>query len=58
MKNFQSLRKPSPQRIDEGEMKKVPKKKDYKGPKRIRVSFRILRDEDAEVDVDNGMYDN
>ena len=60
MKNFQSLRKPSQQRIDEGGMKKVPKKKDYKGPKRIRGSFRILRDEDTEagVDSDNEMYDN
>ena len=57
MKNFDSLRKPSQQRTDEGGMKKTPRKKDYKGPKRIRGSFRILRDEDAETDVESGFTD-
>lgn len=54
MKNFESIRKPSQQRSDEGGVKKAPKKKDYKGPKRIRGSFRILQDEDMSIDIDSG----
>ena len=51
MKNFESIRKPSQQRTEEGGIKKAPKKKDYKGPKRIRGSFRILREEDIDIDA-------
>ena len=51
MKNFEVIRKPS-KKAEEGEMKKVPKKKSYNGPKRIRGSFRILQDEE----MDTGLY--
>ena len=51
MKHFEFVRKPS-KKAEEGEMKKVPKKKTYNGPKRIRGSFKILQEED----MDTGMY--
>lgn len=51
MKNFESTRKPS-RKGEEAEMKKIPKKKDYNGPKRIRTTSRILREEeDLETEL-------
>lgn len=49
MKNFESGRKPL-RKSEEGEMKKIPKKKDYNGPKRIRTTSRILREEEEEME--------
>jgi hypothetical protein len=57
MKQFNATRKPSEQKSDEGGMKKVPKKKDYKGPKRIRGSFRILQDDD-DFDEEGGFSEH
>lgn len=51
MKHFEIIRKPS-KKIEEGEIKKVAKKKSYNGPKRIRGSFRILQEEE----MDGGIY--
>ncbi len=48
MKHIEFIRKPS-KKAEEGEMKKVPKKKSYNGPKRIRGSFRILQEEDIDT---------
>lgn len=52
MKDFETIRKPSKknEKKEEG-MKKVPKKKSYNGPKRIRGSFRVLRDEELDNEL-------